>query len=180
MSTFPMNHAIFLTSLIAALIVFPKYIPDLYVFLIRVFGSSSPPTCPSVVPLPSVQLTTRSFSRGTNSPHGDFLDETRYSQFRLTVAGIERQRPHPFCSLPPIDFTSLLDLLTSREYRLVSRFKLNFFYFFVSFAAQLVLLDQLANEIKWPSNRLVIVKPFLKTDHFNKKCRNVIFQSDRK
>lgn len=130
------------------------------------FGSNFFPTRLSAVLLSSVQLATRSFSRGTNSPHGDLPDETRYSQFRLTVAGIERQRPRSFCSLPPIDFTSLLDLLTSREYRLISRFKLNFFCFVVSF---------MQNEIKWLSNRLVIVKPFPK-HHFNKKC---IFQSVR-
>lgn len=170
-STFPLNRSPCnfpdLTSLIVAFIVFPKYIPDLYVFLISVrieFFSSPPSGCAT---LPSVQLATRSFSRGTNSPHGDFPDETRYSQFRLTVAGIGRQRPHPFCSLSTNRFhVSPRSFHISRISRLISRFKFNF-CFFVSFVA----LDQLANQIKWPSNRLVTVKSFPRTEnHFNEKC----------
>lgn len=118
-----------LTSLIVAFIVFPKYIPDLYVFLIsvRIEFFANPPFGTT---LPSVQLATRSFSRGTNSPHGDFPDETRYSQFRPTVAGIERQRPHPFCSLSTNRFhVSPRSFHISRISRLISRFKFNFCFF---------------------------------------------------
>lgn len=153
-STFPMNHAIFLTwpGLIVAFIVFPKYVPDLYVFLIsvRIKFFPHPPfrsTCQAIV-FPRDEFAARGLPR-RNSIFAISPDCRRNREAENLI---------PFVLYPPIDFTSLLDLFTSREIsRLISRFKLNF-CFFVSFVA----LDQLANEIKWPSNRLVIAKSFPK------------------
>lgn len=116
-----MNHAIFLTGLIAALIVFPKYISDLYVFLISVRIEFSPsPTCSlcHYLPfnLPGDRFPAGRICRmGTTPTKLDIRNFARLSP-ESRVEGLAR----PFCSLPPIDSTSPLDLLTSREYRLVS------------------------------------------------------------
>lgn len=81
------RHIIFLIGLIAALIIFLKYTDPICIFN-RVHLQFVHRSCH-----PAFRSTCRAIlSRGTNSPRRDLPDETRYSQFRSTIAGIEKQR----------------------------------------------------------------------------------------
>jgi len=84
-------HAIFLTDLTAVFIVFPKYTDLVCIFnqcSNRVHLRPARRSCH-----PAFRSTCHAIlSRGTNSPCRDLSDETRYSQFRPTIAGIEKQR----------------------------------------------------------------------------------------
>lgn len=105
-----------LTSLIVAFIVFPKYIPDLYVFLISVrieFFPSPPSVVPLYLPfnLPRDRFPAGRIRRMGTSPTK--LDIRNFVWLSPESRGRDLIL---FVLYPPIDFTSLLDLFTSREY----------------------------------------------------------------
>lgn len=112
-----------------SLLVFPKYTGPICIFnqclnRVRIHLQFVRRSCH-----PAFRSTCRAIlSRGTNSPRRDLPDETRYSQFRSPESRSREVSSSSF--LPPIDLPSPHSLLTPREHRSVSTFKLNFFCFF--------------------------------------------------
>lgn len=158
----PMHRAIFLAGLIAVLIVFPKYTD-----LICIFNQCSdrPPTRPSPLRHPAFRC------HAILSPRDEFAARgpSRWNSIFAISPDCRQNReaewPRPF-----LPYRQSIFLFPSTSLRLANIFQslvlnsISFVFLVVSFTA----LDQLINEIKWPSNRFFFL--FLGTI-FRKKQR---------